>query len=824
MRVLVQDLRYALRQVRKNPGSTATAVLMIALGIGATTAVFSVVYGVLLRPLPYADSSQIMAVFEVSPKGAWNRLADPNFDDFRDQNRSFASIAKYNVYPASVSGGSQPSLSMVGHVSADFFEVFRVEPILGRGLNVADTVKGATPVAIVSYGYWREYLRSSPDLSQLHLKIGDAIFSVVGVMPSGFQFPREAAIWTPADSPGNPSRSSHNFNAVARLKDGVTTAQANADISAIARRIYDNSSERNDFFLKDATVVPLQESITGESRPALLVLLAAVAFLLVVACANVANLRLAQASVRERELAIRTALGAARGRLIRQFITEAFVLSFVGGGLGILLAFFGVNALVALAPASLPRLNEISVNPQVLAVAFLVCSLVAVGLGVFTAVSATSRDSREALFGGGRAPAGLHSHGVGRGIVAAQTAVTLILVIGAGLLGRSLLKVLDVNPGFHVDKITTMHVSLPWVRWEDQRAKSPGEVMFFRNLIDRLQQIPGVRKVGAATGLPLNGGFPNGEFLEMRLDEQPRTPATLPALGRLFDSLFRDKQRSGTADFCAATPGYFETLGIPLVKGRMFDERDGLESPHVALVSESLARERWPGQDPVGHTIEFGNMDGDLRLLTIIGIVGDVRGYGLDIPPQPTVYVDLLQRPRNDVTMTMLSETGTGVITSAAREILRQLNPEVPVEFTTFSHIYWDSLASRRFTVVLVGLFGMIALLLASAGLFGVMAYSVSKRTHEIGVRVALGAGSRNILAMIIGQGLRTVLVGVVVGCASSFLIIRPISSLLFGVSVADAPTYAVVILLLIGIALLACYVPASRAAKVDPVVALRYE
>jgi len=822
---LKQDLRYAFRQLRKSPGFTAIAVLTLALGIAATTAIFSVVYGVLLRPLPYNDPNRIVSIFEVTPKGTWNRLADPNFDDFRDQSRSFEAIAKYRAYTRSVSGGSQPSLSRVGHVSSDFFKVFRTQPIIGRGLNAADTVKGATPVAVVSYGYWKHYLASSSDLSQLHLKIDDAAYSVVGVMGPGFQFSRDTVMWVPADREGkNPSRSSHNYDAVGRLRDGVTVAEAKAEISAIAWRIYDSSSERNDFLLKDATVIPLLESITGEARPALFVLLGAVGFLLLVACANVANLRLAQASVRERELAIRSALGAARSRLIRQFVTEAFVFSFVGGAFGIVGAFWGVGELLALAPGSLPRLQEVSINLPVLVFAFLLCSLVAVGLGVVTAIRATSGNAREALAGGGPGQAGSQSsQRIGRGIVVAQIAITLVLVVGAGLLGRSLMKVLEVNPGFRVDRIVTMDISLPAVRWNDKKAESD-EVIFFRSLIDRLKEIPGARKVGAATGLPLDGGLPNGMFLVMRPDEQLKTPANLESLSRLFDLLFRDKQPSGTADFCAATAEYFEALGIPLIKGRLFNEHDGLDALHVAVISESLARERWPGQDPIGHTIEFGNMDGNLRLLTIVGIVADVHEYGLDEPPQPTVYVNLFQRPRNEATITMLTDADTGLVTSAAREILRQLNPGVPAKFRTFSQIYSASLGSRRFNLVLVGLFALVALLLASAGVFGVMAYSVSRRTREIGVRVALGARSRDIVSMILGQGLRTVLVGIGAGLGGSFALTRAIQSLLFGITPTDPLTFCAVVLLLSTVALLACYIPARHAAKVDPMVALRYE
>ncbi|HMC75693.1 MAG TPA: FtsX-like permease family protein, partial [Vicinamibacterales bacterium] len=446
---------------------------------------------------------------------------------------------------------------------------------------------------------------------------------------------------------------------------------------------------------------------------------------------------------------------------------------------------------------------------------FLLSTAVAGGLGVFTALRATSGDLRRALVEGGRGEAGSRSgRRAGRLIVGAQIAITMVLVVGAGLFGRSLMKVLQVDPGFRVDGVVTMDVSLPW---EVAPGVKAGQAIFFANLIDRLGRIPGVRQVGATSGLPLDGGLPDGMFLLMSPQEVPPTPAGLRPL-------FQQKERIGSADFGVVTGSYFPLLGIPVIRGRVFDARDSAAAPHAAVISESLARARWPGQDPIGRTLQFGNMDGDLRLLTIVGIVGDTHEYGLDQPPQPTVYVNLFQRPRATITVTMLSDADVASVTAAARGILRELDPELPARFRTFPQIYSASLGSRRFNVILVGFFAVTALLLATAGVFGVMAYSVNRRTREIGVRLALGARSADAVGMIVGEGFRTIAAGVAVGIVAALMLTRTVASMLYGVTATDPATFAAVTLLLVGAALLACYIPARRATRVDPMVALRSE
>jgi len=584
----------------------------------------------------------------------------------------------------------------------------------------------------------------------------------------------------------------------------------------------------------DVAVSPLRTALTRDVRPALLVLLAAVGFLLLVACANVVNLLLAQAAARERELAIRSALGAGRRRLVRQFLTEALLLSFAGGALGILSAVWGVDALLALAPSDLPRLQDVAVNLPVLLFSLLLSVAVAAGLGIFTALRATSGESRGpqnqrsalpgALAERGQGHTGtLRGHRLSRAIVAAQMAITLVLLAGAGLLGRSLLRVLAVDPGFRTEHVVTIDLALPSLElanpWQEKDAGKVRRVAFLNELFSRLRAIPGVTEVGGANGLPLTTGLADGTYILMTPQEkQPRMDD--------LEQLWHDSTRTGDADYCVASEGYFRALGITLRRGRLFDDRDTLDAPHVALISESLAREKWPNQDPLGRTIEFGNMDGDLRLFTVVGVVGDVREDSLEARPRPTIYVNYRQRPQTtgSFTVVLRTEAEPAAVSSAARQIVRDLDPNVPPSFNSFTEVLSASLKTRHFNLTLVGVFAATALLLAVAGIYGVMAYSVARRTHEIGVRMALGASAPDVLRLVLGQGMLTTAVGVMIGVAGSFALTRAMQSLLFGVSATDPLTLAGVALLLGSAALLACYVPARRATKVDPMVALRYE
>jgi putative ABC transport system permease protein len=840
MHTLLQDLRYGVRMLRRNQGFTLIAVFTLALGISATTAIFSVVYGVLLRPLPYYRPQQLAQVWEKEKNGQSSSLADPNFQDLRTQNRSLQRLAEFHSDLASVSGGSEPKRLMVATVSSDFFPLMRVSPIRGRSFAPEDQRVGAAPVVLVSYSYWKQYLNAADDLSSLKLRVENQSASVVGVLPPGFRFPQDSDIWVPRELyPPLPARTAHNWNAIARVRDGVTVTQAREDLDAIARAIKKQYGDEVD--LVGVSMLPLRDALTSTVRPSLLILLGAVGFLLLVACANVMNLLLAQASARETELAIRSALGASRGRMVRQFMAETLLLSLTGGVIGVLAAYWGVHWLLKLAPPDTPGLAGVSVNLPVLFFALGLCLVVAIGLGTFTALRSNSNDIRTTLAEGGRGSAGSFSTQlIGRGIVVMQLAITMTLLIGAGLLGRSLIRVLSIDPGFATEHVVTIDLALPTAFKPDQKVR---RAQFLNELFSRLRALPGVQEVGGTNALPLlSGTTSDGGFA--LVNPQQLSPKTLDlmnrsAQGNVWDDsalakdlnnflvpLFRDPKQSGYADYASVSEGYFRALGIPLLRGRLFSDRDTMDAPHVALISDSLARQKWPNEDPTGHAIEFGNMDGDLRLLTIIGVVGDVRERSLEKPPRPTIYVNYRQRPQATYNFSAVVRTAgdPSSVIASARKIVRELDPDVPPSTSSFTTIFAASTSGRRFNLLLFGIFAGTALLLAIAGIYGVLAYSVARRTREMGVRMALGATGGNVMRLILGQAAVTTGIGIFLGLVGSFILMRSLQSMLFHVGAADPLTFVAVALLLLAVALLAAYLPARRATKVDPNVALRYE
>jgi len=819
-----QDLHFAARMLRKSPGFTSVAILTLALGIGASTSIFSVVDAVLLRPLPYPNPTQIMRVWEQAPDGHRMNLADPNFDDFVAQNNTFASLAAYGYGLSSVSGGSEPARVNIAVVSTGFFKALGVEPFLGRAFAPDEQRLHGTPAVIVSYSYWQKYLGGADDLSHSHLSMEGGAYQVVGVMPRGFDFPPDVAAWIPRELDSEtPSRTAHNWRGFGRLRDGVTVAQARANLGAIARRIREQYGKEVD--LADAAVVPLADATVGDVHTALLTLAAGVGLLLLVACANVAGLLLARTSSRLKELAVRAALGAGRGRLIRQFLAESFALSFAGGLLGILIAIWAVKIMPAILPANLPRQKDIAINPSVLLFGLAAIVAVAVSLGLFTAWRAGNGDFHETLRAGSRTHTSTAGSQRFRGfLVIGEIAITLVILVGAGLLGRSFVRLISTNPGFRQENLITVEFSLPSSQGnlDANQSAIARQVHLMDELLARLAAIPGAETVGLSGALPVAAGdnLADGGFLILNGQKSPTNFEE-------WDRIAQNPSQVGQALYCVAGAGYFRTLGIPLIHGRLFGEQDDLNSPNVAVISQSLARQQWPNQDPVGQIINFGNMDGNLKPLTIVGVVGDVRAQGLDRPASSIIYVNYRQRGMNgnsSPTIVMRSAAPPAEILFAARSIFRDLAPDAPVKFSTFAQEMGGWLADRRFLLLLVGLFAAVALALATVGIYGVVAFSVARRTQEIGIRMSLGAPRSNILRLVLGEGARMAALGVLIGIAASLAITRLISTLLFGITATDPLTFAGVAALLSAAALLASYIPARRATRVDPLVALRYE
>jgi putative ABC transport system permease protein len=810
MERLVQDARYAVRGLVKNPGFAAVTVLTLGIGIGAATALFSVVHGVLLRPLPYPQADRIVQISEVGEQGHPANVADPNFADWGARTRSFTGMAQFQASPRSVVGGQEPVRRMVALVSGDFFHVMGVQPVLGRAFAPDERREGGAPAVIIGHGLWQEQLGGTPELAGRTVAFGAHVYDIVGVMPPGFDFPNGAELWTPRELlPVLPSRTALNWQVVARLAPGIPVARAQQELTVLSREL--KAQFGDDIWAVDAAVVPLQEHLVGRVRATLLVLLGAAGFLLLVAVVNVTNLSLARMAGRQREMAVRVALGADRMRLLRQTLTESLTVALAGALLGVMVAGLGLRALLAVEPGNLPRVDEVGLSLGALAFALAIAVATALGVGLAATARAAGGDVRSGTASGDRTRTTSASmRRVQGGLVAAQVALTFVLLVGAGLLGRSILGLLDVDLGFRTDGVVTMSLSHSGVQ-DRALADLHGEV------IAGLRSIPGVVHAGGSNRLPLGWGGADGTFL---------VQAHAGEIASFDDwiAMSRTPDRTGDAAYRVASQGFFQALEIPLLRGRLFHDGDTYDAPHVAVINEALARTRWPGEDPLGKLINFANMDGDLQPMTVVGIVGDVREMAIDAPPSPAVYGSVRQRPRqaSEVTYVLAGEGGAAPLMAAARRVAAEVAPTAPPRFRTIEEVVAAPLAPRRFSLVLLAAFGATALVLAALGLYGVMAYSVTQRRRELGIRMALGAVQGRVLGMVVRQGATLALVGIGIGLVAAVALTRFIASQLYGVAATDALTFGLTVAFLLGVATVASYIPARRAARVDPMIALR--
>jgi putative ABC transport system permease protein len=799
---LIRDVRYGARVLSKSPTFTLVAVLTLALGVGANTAIFSVVNAVLLRPLPFPDSDRIVALDGVNAaKGITDsNMSVPDIVDWQAQGRSFERIAGFVSGGALLSLGEEAERVRATSGSADFFPLLRTSAMLGRTLTPEDARKGSPPVAVLSYGLWQRLFGGDARIVGRNITAGNESTMVVGVMPRGFDFPYQTEIWFPMPLDAASERRDNRYVEVfARLRDGVSLEQARAEMDAINGRLEQTYAETNTGWR--VAVTDMRERLVGRMRTALLVLLGAVAFVLLIACANVANLLLARATVRRKEIAVRAALGASRLRIVRQLLTESVLLSIAGGVLGVLVSLWLTRVLVALAPANSPRFDEINLDARVFAFAFGVTILTGMLFGLAPALQVSRVDLNETLKESGRAGADGAQHNRTRGLlVVAEIAFSFMLLVGAGLLVRSFIRLREVHPGFNPGGVLAMRLSVPG-------AKYPGEARarFYEQAIEKLRALPGAESAGGVLSLPLGGDTYNVGRSFIR-EGQPATP-----------------EESASANYVVATPGYFETLQIPLVSGRTFDGHDNEKSQMVVVINETMARKFWPGESPVGKRITIWRDEKFPR--EIVGVVGDTLA-SLDTPAGSQMYVPYAQDAGwGGLSLVVRSPVAPSSLAADARAAIHSLDKSLPVyNARPMTDVVAASVADRRASVVLVGAFALVALALAAVGILGVMSYTVTQRTHELGVRVALGAQPRDIMRLVVGQGARLLLVGVGVGLVASLAGTRVLAGMLYGVKPTDAKTFALVTLALCAVALTACYLPARRATKVDPLTALRAE
>jgi putative ABC transport system permease protein len=813
METLKRDLRYVLRSLVRTPGFFIVTVLTLALGIGAATAIFSVVNGVVLQPLPYPSSERIVQLFQVDKDGQTMSVSEPNFNDWKAQTRAFDAMATWRAGIVTVNGLNEPFRALSASVTREFFDVLAMKPQLGRTFIDEELRNGAPPSAVVSYSFWQNRLGGANPLGKT-FKFGTQLVTIVGVMPAAMNYPAGAEIWMPheLDRP-NPSRTSHGWRVIGRVKSSVSVEQALQDLSAVSKRLKQQYGDQT--WMADATLTTLHEQLVGKVRTTLFVLLGASAFLLLIACANVVNLLVARMTIRRAEIGLRLALGASRGRLARQFLTESGVLSISGAVGGVVLAAGGVKLLVAIQAGKLPRADEISVNWPAMAFALMVAIIASIALGLFTAWQATGGDIREALSASQRTQAGSGSAaGVRRTLVVTQMALTVVLLVGAGLLVRSFMRLTELDPGYRTQQAVVLTAQIPY---EPGAEGVQRRLAFYHDVMSRLRAVPGVREVGATSGAPLIGGGADGMYIILTRADEPLNMADLPRLRR-------DESRSGQANYLVVDGNYFAAMGIPLVAGRHFTQGDTPDAPHVAVVSASLAKQKWPNQSAIGKFIQYGNMDGDLRPFTVVGVVGDVRDQNLAVEPSPTFYAFMPQRVQSARDLHVVIQTAgdpTSVIASA-RTIVRDLRPEVSPVIRTIETLIATSVADRRFVLLLVTVFGGAALVLATLGVYSVISYLVTQRRQEIGVRIALGAQRGDVLSLVLRQGASLALIGIAVGAVGALFLTRLLKGLVFGISTTDPIAFGAVVLLLASVAIIASWLPAQRATKVDPMKVLR--
>ncbi len=815
MRTVWQDVKYGLRALTNRPGLTLIIIATLALGIGANTAIFSVVNATLLRPLPFKDPDRIVMVWGFLPKLAHNSDKFPssaaNYLGLAKQTQTCEQLAAFRQWSWQLTHAGEPEQLQGVRVSANFFEALGARPTVGSTFTSDQDQEGAAPVALISYRLWQKEFGGDPQVVGKNLTLNGRTVQVVGAMPRDFEFPGSANmipglqfatkndIWMPlamnADERSN--QGSLNLAVIGRLKPGVSIAQAENELRAIEKTLPLGTIGYT------VNLINLQQQMVGNIRRLLLVILTTVAFVLLIACANVANLLLARASARQKEMSIRRALGAGRWRVIRQLLTESVLLSLTGGLVGLLLAVWGTPLLVSLIPEKVPRIHEINVDLRVLGFALLVSIATGIVFGLAPALQASRTDLNESLKETGRGVSGgLRQNRLRAFLIVSEVSLAVVLMIGAALLIKSFVRLLQVNPGFDSSRTLTMEVSLPTLP-PSKYASEQEQAGYFKEILARLNHTPSVTAAGAVLSLPLTGAE---ESTDLFIEGRPR-----PAF-----------EERPNADYTIVTPEYFQALQIPLLKGRQFSDRDDHNATSVIMINEALARRYWPGQEPVGQRLTVGFEQAPRE---VIGVIGNVKQTTLGAEARPTMYMPHLQRPTGGMTIVVRTNVDPVSLSQLARTQIHSVDPNIPVtNIRTMNEVFSTSIAQQRFAMLLVGLFGALALALATIGIYGVMSYSVTQRTHEIGVRMALGAQRTDVLKLILQNGILVSLLGVVVGVAASFALTRVMSSLLFGVTPTDTMVFATVGFGILAIGAIATYLPAWRASRVDPLLALRYE